>query len=433
MHVVPVPPFLPGPGARRRPAVTAAVVCVLLAASGCGGGSGTGAGDAARSRTVVVASDLPLQGGAKQISVETNQAMQLYLEQVGAKAGAFSVSLRAYDDATATRGGWDDETCVKNAHDHLISDEVAVMGTFNSGCARLMVPVMNAGWDGPLAMVSHANSNPGLTKAWGLNEPQKFYPSEARSFARVAATDDQYSTASASFLAGTLHRKRCFVLNDGQVYGEGLARAFVAAAPGQGIKVLGNQTWDLGKDSYVPLFEQVEEADPDCVVLTGDYGNKGRQVITDKVAVLGDNAKVTLMAPGFAGYPELATLSPAQGMYLAFGGLSLQRMVATSPAAASFVAAFKARYGAEPTSAYALYAVAALQVILQAIDAGDGTRAGVHRAIFGAADLTVPADRSITGAALTVDHRTGDLTASALSILMIRGGKETYLSSTQMS
>lgn len=411
-----------------------AVAGLLLTVAGCGGpATDTGPAGPAGTRTVTIASDLPLQGGNKQLSQETNDAMELYLEQVKHQAGDFAVALRSYDNSTTTRGGWDDETCVKNAHAHLNSDEVAVMGTFNSGCARLMVPVMNLVTDGPLAMVSHANSNPGLTKAWGHNEPQKFYPTGKRSFARVAAADDQYSTASAGFLADTLHRKRCFVVNDGQVYGRGLAKAFIAAAGEQGIKVLGNLTWDLGKDSYVPLFEQVERADPDCVVAAGDYGNKGKQIITDKVAVLGDNTRVTLMAPGFAGYPEMATLPEAEGMYFAFGGLSLQQMVAKSPAAAAFVAAFKARHGAEPTSAYQVYSVAALQVILQAIAASDGTRAGVNEAIFGSADLTVPATRSITGQPLTIDRRTGDLTSSTMTILRVRGGKEIFQSSMQVS
>lgn len=423
---MPVPAF-------RRAFAGVIVACVLLPISGCGGDRDTGTAGSPAPRTVVIASDLPLQGGAKQISQETNEAMRLYLEQVRNQAGDFTVALRTYDDATSTRGGWDDEMCVKNAHDHLLSDEVAVMGTFNSGCARLMVPVMNTATDGPLVMVSHANSNPGLTKSWGPNEPQKFYPAGTRSFARVAATDDQYSTASAGFLAGVLHRKRCFVLSDGQVYGKGLARAFVAAAAERGIKVVGNLTWDLGKSSYVPLFKQIKAQNPDCVVAAGDYENNGKQLITDKVAVLGSNARVTLMAPGFAGYPEMDALGQADGVYLAFGGLSVDKMVANSPMAASFVAAFKARYGAEPTSAYQLYSVAALQVILAAIAAGDGTRAGVNRAIFGSSDLTVPAERSITGEALTIDHRTGDLTASTITILQVHGGQETYRSSMKVS
>ena len=41
------------------------------------------------------------------------------------------------------------------------------MGTFNSGCAKIQVPTLNQDSTGPMLMVSHANTNPGLTKAVG--------------------------------------------------------------------------------------------------------------------------------------------------------------------------------------------------------------------------------------------------------------------------
>ncbi|HWS34980.1 MAG TPA: branched-chain amino acid ABC transporter substrate-binding protein [Actinoplanes sp.] len=409
--------------------VAATVTAVLLASTGCG----PALPGPAAATTVFIATDLPLQGDDTATSQETNQAIQLYLEQAGGKAGAFPVELRLYDDASTIRKSWDPETCVKNAHDHVVGDEVAVIGTYNSGCARLMVPIMNDGSEGPLTMVSHANSNPGLTKAWGRGEPQKFYPGGKRSFARVAASDDQSSLASAAFVSGTLKRKRCYVLNDGQVYGKGLATAFVAAAGKYGIRVLGNDVWDVGKTSYTSLFRKIEARDPDCVVVAGDYTNNGKQIILDKVAVLGSNRRVTMMAPGFSGYADMAALPQADGMYLAFGGLSRQQMTADSPAAAKFVAAYSARFGAEPATVYSLYGVAAVQVVLAAIAASDGTRAGVHQALFGATDLTVPATESITGQALTIDHSTGDLTSNTITISVVRGGKETFLSSTRVS
>lgn len=416
--------------ASSRQPLAVVVTTVLLASTGC---APTRAGPAAAAATVYIATDLPLQGDDTATSQETNQAIQLYLEQAHGRAGDHPVELRTYDDASAIRKSWDPENCVKNAHDHVMSDEAAVIGTYNSGCARLMVPIMNDGSEGPLAMVSHANSNPGLTRAWGLNEPQKFYPGGERSFARVAASDDKSSLASAAFVSGTLKRKRCYVLNDGEVYGKGLAKAFVAAAADNGIRVLGNEVWDVGKTSYTSMFRRIGARDPDCVVVAGDYPNNGKQLIVDKVAVLGSNKRVTMMAPGFSGYPDMAALPQSDGMYLAFGGLSLQQMTALSPVAEKFVAAYQDRYGSEPASVYSLYGVAAVQVVLAAISASDGTRAGVHQALFGGADLTVPDAESITGEALVIDHSTGDLTSNTITISVVRGGKETYLSSSRVS
>ena len=116
----------------------------------------------------------------------TNKLIQLYLEQIGSKAGDYNVTLKTYDDSTAAKGAWDDAACAKNATDHVANDsEVAVMGTFNSGCAKIEVPTLNQDSTGPMLMVSHANTNPGLTKTWETGEPDKYYPTGTRNYARV--------------------------------------------------------------------------------------------------------------------------------------------------------------------------------------------------------------------------------------------------------
>ena len=72
------------------------------------------------------------------------------------------------------------------------------MGTLNSGCAKIEVPVLNQAPDGPLLMVSHANTNVGLTRPWDSGEPNKYYPSGKRNYARVVTTDDVQGAAAAS-------------------------------------------------------------------------------------------------------------------------------------------------------------------------------------------------------------------------------------------
>ena len=95
---------------------------------------------------------------------------------------------------------WDDATCAKNASDHVANKaEVAVMGTYNSGCAKIEVPVLNQDPTGPMLMISHANTNPGLTKAWDPGEPDKYYPTGVRNYGRIIATDDFQGQADAQF------------------------------------------------------------------------------------------------------------------------------------------------------------------------------------------------------------------------------------------
>ncbi len=161
--------------ARLRPAVAVAVLAAMALAA-CGGGStADSSGDGGK--TLTIATDLPLQGASKDASDSTNNAIKLYLKQNGNKAGKFTIELKTYDDSTAAKGAWDDATCAKNATDHVANtNEVAVMGTYNSGCAKIIAPVLNQDPSGPMLMVSHANTNPGLTKTWDPGEPEKYKP-----------------------------------------------------------------------------------------------------------------------------------------------------------------------------------------------------------------------------------------------------------------
>ena len=168
-----------------------------------------------------------MQGSSASQSQSTNDLIQLYLEQVGSKAGDYNITLKAYDDSTAAKGAWDDAACAKNATDHVANTaEVAVMGTFNSGCAKIEVPTLNQDSTGPMLMVSHANTNPGLTKTWETGEPEKYYPTGTRNYARVVTTDDYQGQGAAAFAANDLKIKKAYVLNDNQTYGLGVAKAF---------------------------------------------------------------------------------------------------------------------------------------------------------------------------------------------------------------
>ena len=150
------------------------------AAARSGGSSSSSSGSAgggATGSTLIIGSDLPLQGASADASADTNLAIKLLLKKVGNKAGNYNVDLKEYDDSTAAKGAWDDATCTANANAHVGNKaEVAVMGTYNSGCAKLEVPILNQDPSGPMLMISHANTNPGLTKAWDPGEPDKYYP-----------------------------------------------------------------------------------------------------------------------------------------------------------------------------------------------------------------------------------------------------------------
>ncbi len=67
------------------------------------------------------------------------------------------------------------------------------------------------------------------------------------------------------------------------------------------------------------------------------------------------------------------------------------------------------------------------QVILAAIEKSDGTRKSVTDAVFSGEGITIPADNSLTGKEVKIDPKTGDITSQDISILVMKGGKETFL------
>ena len=104
------------------------------------------------------------------------------------------------------------------------------IGHFNSGAAKLTIPILNAAC---LVMISPANTYPGLTKAVeGVTEPgepDSYYPGGYRNYTRVISTDDKQGGAGAAW-AKELGATKAYVLDDTQVYGKGLARAWALAA-----------------------------------------------------------------------------------------------------------------------------------------------------------------------------------------------------------
>jgi branched-chain amino acid transport system substrate-binding protein len=403
---------------------------VALALAACGSGSaGSGSTGAAGGTTLVVSTDLPLQGGNADASASVNNLIKLYLEQIGSKAGNYTIELKEYDNSTAAAGKWDQAQCTKNATEHVANTgEIAIMGTYNSGCAKIIVPVLNQDPAGPMLMVSGMNTNPGLTKTWDPGEPDKYYPTGKRNFARAVTTDDNQGRAAAQFMAKDLGVKKCYILNDNETYGQGVASAFETEAKKQGIEILGNEPWDAKQPNYTALFNKIKGLGPDCIYVGGIYDNNGGQLIKDKVAILGDNTAMPFMAPdGFTGYPELVKLPQAQGMYLSFPGLTTEELRKQGGAAAKLLEAYKAKYGTDPATSYALYGVAALQVILDAIAKSDGTRASVTNQVFSGSGITIPADVSAIGKELKIDPATGDVNLKDMTIEIVKDNAETLL------
>jgi branched-chain amino acid transport system substrate-binding protein len=354
-----------------------------LPSSSCTGIEYKGEGDP----EALIVSDLPMQGSSRTQTVQMTKAIRYVLEQAGWKAGDLKVGYQVCDDATAQAGKWDSGKCSTNAQAYASNEAViGVIGTFNSGCAGIEIPVLNQAPNGPLGMVSPANTYVCLTEGGpgcDDSEPDKYYPSGTRNYIRVVANDAFQGAAVAEF-ADQQGIKNVYILNDKEAYGLGVATNFRKAAESIGIKVAGFAAWDPKASSYEALMQQVKSSGADALFLGGLIDENGAQVIKDKVAVLGPNdGDVKLLTPD--GFTQQSTIDEsgvdnARGMFLSIAGVPTEELTGDGK---TFVEAFSKELGDEPVDPYAAYGAQAAQVLLAAIErAGGADRAKITEELF---------------------------------------------------
>ena len=331
----------------------------------------------------LIASDLPLQGAGRAQPLSMVKAIQYVLEkQWKFKAGTFSIGYQSCDDATAQQGGWATEKCTANARAYANDRSVlGILGTFNSGCAKLEIPIVNRAPGGPIAMISSANTAVGLTHDAPWNdpgEPNIYYPTKVRNYARVSTSDD-YQGPYAADLLKKLKKKTVYILHDNQTFGKGVANAFRSRANKIGLDVKGFEPWDAKAASYEAIGERIKATGAQSVYLAGIVCNNGVKLIKDIGAVLGKG--VTLAAPdGFTPYSATAGAgAAAQGMYISYAGVPLSLL---GKAGKAFLKSFAKYQGRKVVDPYAVYAAQTAQIMLNAIKNSNGTRLSVVRNVF---------------------------------------------------
>ena len=331
----------------------------------------------------VIASDLPLQGSLRPLAVQIVAAIRLELKQMKFTIAGKTITYASCDDSTAAKGSWDAQTCTNNANAYkTVKNLLGIIGTFNSGCAEIIAPIVNRAPGGGIPMVSPANTYVGLTKPSGVpGEPGKYFPSGKRNYARVAVPDNFQGAADATFMKSK-GITSVYVLNDAEAYGTGIANNFANAAKALGITVLGNDKWDANQPDYQSLFQNIASKNPQAIFLGGIVSNHGGQLIKDKVKVLGDNTKVMLMGPD--GFNDSATVtdagSAATGMYDTIGGQDPNAL--TNASGKAFLAAYKKQYKVDHLEAYTAYGAQAFLVLANAITKSDGTRASIDKNLY---------------------------------------------------
>ena len=363
----------------------------------------------------LVASDLPLQGSGRTQTSQMTRAIKFVFAQHGWKAGKYSLAYQSCDDSTAQAGKWDSGKASANANAYAQnSSVVGVIGTFNSGAAEIIVPVLNRAANGPLAMVSPANTYVGLTHGGpgtAAGEPGKYYPTGKRNYARVVAADD-YQGAADALYAKSVGAKKVFILNDKEAYGLGVATNFKNAAKKLGLSIVGFTAWDGKASSYEALAVKVKASGAQLVFLGGLICENGGKLIKDMAA---GAPSATILAPdGFT--PISATVqeagTAAEGMAVSVAGLP---NTALKGAGAKFIKDFTKADKRAPDP-YSVYAAQAAEAIVAAIAQSNGSRSDVTKQLF-----KIHLKNSILGNLSF--NANGDVTSNPVTIYKVKGGK----------
>ncbi|HET7455664.1 MAG TPA: branched-chain amino acid ABC transporter substrate-binding protein [Solirubrobacterales bacterium] len=363
----------------------------------------------------LIVSDLPLQGDSQQRSLQMNDAIRLVLEGANWQAGGVKLGFQACDDSNAKTGLWTKAQCQANANAYAADPSVlAVVGTYNSGCAEAMIPILSNAPGGGVAMVSPGNTLICLTQSspsCPKGQPGSLYPG-VRNYARLVP-NDAYQGAGLAGFAKKHGVKRAFVLYAGKdPTSLGQAKTFRGAARKLGLKIVGFKAWNVKAKNYRGLMGSVAMSMPDAVLLAGLTEENGARLIKDKVAVLGSNSKVKLLAPD--GFAQQSTIDlagkAAKGMFASVPGEVPQSLTGSGK---QLVDQLEAKLEG-PVELYAPYAGQAAEVVLDAIGSGKdraGTIAAVratsvHNGITGSFDILPSGDPSVGPITVSVAQQT---------------------------
>ena len=405
---------------RRLATVGCLVGALALGIGACGDDEGDGGGGAAEGggKTLTIYSSMPLQGASAPSTTDVVNGMKLALEQAGNKAGEHTIKFVSLDNSTAQAGAWTPEATTANARKAAQDDSTAVyLGEYNSGAAAISIPILN---EGGVPQISPANTAVGLTTdepGSTAGEPDKYYLTGERTYARIVPRDSVKGPA----LAGVMKEDGCTKLqltNDKEVYGAGLAEAIESAAGDMGLEVISNEGIDKNSPNYRAMAQAAASAGADCLAFSGIVANNAVQLFKDFAAAIPD-AKLY----GVDGICESGFVDPKEGGIPADVAARYKCQSPTLPPSAlppegqEFYTAYAEEYGEKTPDPYAIYGYESMRLALDAIErSGTGEKADILAALFDTEDR-----EGVLGTYSIDDN--GDTTLTDMSLQAVENGQ----------
>jgi branched-chain amino acid transport system substrate-binding protein len=361
----------------------------------------------------IVASDLALQNPSGVSARPMAAGVQTLLREDGYRAGRFTVGYQSCDDSTTQSGSFDWARCVANARAYATDLQViGVVGTYNSGCASVEIPILDRAPHGPLALVSPSNTNGGLTIPSLTDTPgYVLYPDHVRNYARVLAPA-QIQYAADAVLVEQLGASRVAVLDDGDPDAAQTDRWFSHAATRLGLR-LTRIRWNPEHPRIARLARRIRASGANAVFVAAAGLPAAAPAVAALKALLGPNTPIVL-TDWFLPLPLFRQLAHGglDGVYVSAPGAPNAALPAPGRRLVAAVG--------NKLSYTAAYGAGAAQLLLAAIARSNGTRASVAAHL-----LTTRIHDGVLGD-LTID-RHGDPTTAPVTILRLRRGAHNSL------
>jgi len=335
-------------------AIPAVVGALVLAACGDDKG-GSNDGD---KKTYTIAFMGPLSGSDKALGVNESNGVKLAVEEANKKSDlGFKLELKEFDDKGEEAQGQPVAQAVVDE-----SSVVAVVGPAFSGVTKAAGQTFS---DANLVFVSPSASRTNLSTL-GF-----------KTFSRMVAPDAAQGPEGANFVTKYLKAKKIYAVSDKSEYGQGLIDEFVPVAKAAGAEVIVEGV-PAKTTNYKPVISKILAANADAVYYGGYYSDAGLFV----KQLRGEGSKAKFISGDGTNDDQFiagAGAANAEGSFLTCGCGD----PSTDPNAASFVSAYKAKFGTDP-GAYSAEGYDAANAIIAAIKGlnGDVDRGKVANAVL---------------------------------------------------
>lgn len=413
------------------------VAALTVALGACGTTTGNTAAKLCNGQ-IEIGTELPTSGTDGSEGIPAQNGVQLAVSQAKLPGG-YTLSLITHDDVSnlTQPPKHDADKGAKNVAD-MAADKciLGFVGPFNSSVAKKEVPVSESKG---LVMISPANTNPGLTiyaaakpngYDWSVLHPKQpadgsSVPPGTEYYFRIPGNDIAQGTVDADLTVDTLGAKKVYVVDDAEVYGQGIANYFEQELAKKGGTKLGRDSIvSTDNAQIVALAQRIAATHPDAVfyggVTVGGGGTLKAQLVQagyNGPLVGGDGIVLDDAYLSQAG-------AAADGTY-ASNGAPDQSSYGAAGGGAKYVADYKAAFPGQSLGAYSANSFDAANVIITAItnviNSGKTlTRAAVRDAVQNIHYV------GVTGT-ISFDIHGDNSGGGVWSLYQVKGGKWVFL------